>query len=359
MNCSHADQRIFFCSCQDGQVGGGPGIHALVIGVSNYSSSDEDDKRRARKVKPIFADIPGVAVGAIRFAQYLKSGFGSPRSVPLHTVRLLLSPVDDETRYLPEFDRWKLAEFWNVVDALEDWSTDCDSHSDNLAVLYIAGHGAVTGEGAQNVFLSEANRIRDRYAASVNLAAVQKTMKSYKAKSNLYIFDCCAQDENKDLPDFTGSPGIGIPWLGSSGGKRDYWTRINAARVGTSTNALGAKDGTLLSWALMPLLMSAGEIIRNRFTVTTQRLDAELLPAMSRWRRVTIPGDGGPTVAGENDPLGITCPTPPPNFKISLINDLTVNGGTVIFTITDPGTGKQIKVNDDSPPSSFLREAMM
>jgi len=378
MTCDHPDEGMYFHKCKDGQELTGPGIHALVIGMSNYSRADEPDKsagqpdksddrrgkRRASKVKPIFPDIPGAASGAVRFAQYLESGFGSPHSIPLHTVRLLLSPVDDESIWLPDRGRWELAEYWNVYDALEDWAAECDTNAGNLAILYIAGHGAVTGAGTQNIFLGEANRIQDRYLASINVETIQELMKFYRAISNLYIFDCCAKDDNPEIPDYTGSPGMTIPAhetmtadvtrKKSIEGKRAYWTRINAARVGTSTPALGAKDGTLLSWALLPLLMSAGEMVDSRFTVTTQKLNAELLPAMSRRRRITIPDEGGPKVTvGENDPLGITCPTPPPEFEISLINDLGADGGTVIFTITDPGTGEQVKrleVTSSSPP---------
>ena len=80
--------KLFHDNCPDDPAQG-PGVHALVIGMSRYTLE-------GGKAPNGFADIAGTAVAACRFATWLVEDFHHPKSIPLRTVRLLLSPMESE-----------------------------------------------------------------------------------------------------------------------------------------------------------------------------------------------------------------------------------------------------------------------
>jgi hypothetical protein len=319
MKCDHMASELFHHGCPDAESAPG-GVHAIVIGVSQYAEERRDRARR-------FDDITGAAAGAARFASFLASGFNDPSGRPVKTVRLLLSPTNGETRYLPA-DGWSEASFDNVGQALDDWKADCDDHHRNVALLYAGGHGAVTTNGAQWVFLSKASRADDAYRYSVNLGSIQENMRFCQAQQNIYVFDCCALRDGS-LPPVKRSGGLSIeecPPREQPG--RESVITINAARVGTKTYSLNARDGTLLSWALLgdprsstptALLRISGELVDGRFAITPRRLNDDLLPTILRNRRVS-PIDGEePLVRPKKSAEAITLPIPPPVFQLSML----------------------------------------
>ena len=62
------------------------------------------------------------------------------------------------------------------------------------------------------------------------------------------------------------------------GVQRAFEFTIMAARPGTEAYAIGNRDGTLLSWALMQVLRKAGKLIEGYFAVTKDKIDSQLLP---------------------------------------------------------------------------------
>ena len=188
MNCGHG--KLFYDNCPDDPAQADPGVHALVIGMSRYTSDDG-------KAPNGFVDIAGTAVAAGRFAAWLVEEFHHPKSIPLRTVRLLLSPMGSEKDSLPKNYVPEEANYQNVGAALEHWGHDCDSHSGNVAILYVGGHGVATTEGAQ-VFLPEANLHRDEYLYCINVGTVRELMADCRARSNIYIVDCCALRSKKN-----------------------------------------------------------------------------------------------------------------------------------------------------------------
>jgi hypothetical protein len=166
-------------------------------------------------------------------------------------------------------------------------------------------------------------------------------MMSCRAQSNIYVFDCCALTEGQ-VPDIIDAGGLRIaPFTGPPSPKRKYELTITAARVGTASHALGAKDGTLLSWALLheQLLEKAGTLTDGFFTVTKEKLHEKLLPTMGEWPDIKLPEGHEPVVKGDA-PEGITRPDPPPVFTVSLISDPKAAGNVVTVTISDEACGK-------------------
>ena len=234
VSCEHTG-KFFYHSCPDDPAQAGPGVHALVIGTSCYTAAKGE-------AKPVFGDIAGTAVAAGRFATWLTEEFHDPRSIPLRTVRLLLSPVNSERHYLPEGYIPEETTFDNVATALQRWRNDCNSYSGNVAILYLGGHGTVTTGGAQHVFLSEANVFDDRYLKSIYVSGIRDIMADCRARSNIYILDCCAVPPGA-IPPFTGKGGMVISAFGedNDGAKKSIRFHHYCATRDRSLTRLAAK----------------------------------------------------------------------------------------------------------------------
>ena len=115
-----------------------------------------------------------------------------------------------------------------------------------------------------------------------------------------------------------------------------------AARPGTESYAIGSKDGTVLSWALMQVLRKAGKLIEGYFAITMEKISSQLLAIMTQQRDVELPGTYEPLVKGYEDPAGITRPQPPPYFTITFVPIPGATEQTVTVTIEDGTTGETI-----------------
>ena len=262
-------------------------IHALVIGVSYYSRPISSLRLPSRE---------GPALAAHRFASYLVDEFQTqdPLNRPLGTLRLLLSPMPRNREGLA--DRADLrdpppVDVENVENALHDWAIDCNSSPDNLGVFYAAGHGVYGRQGATLFLLPEAPARRWPGAAAIDLAAVEEQMADCAATQNLYIYDCCAvQDEILGQ-----SRAISLhQTLQDNDGLRrgnEGKIRISAAKAGTETYALGTR-GTLLSQSLL------GEYADRAGNDALLRIAGELDSSDRRLRRGRCIGHSLPSSQG-------------------------------------------------------------
>ena len=310
--------------------GTGRRIHALVIGVGSYAES----RSRWGRPQKSFAALPGAARAAYRFARYLREEFHEPEGRTLATLRLLLSPLKSECADLRSL-KHRPAIRDEVENALLDWAYNCHTHPQNLAILYIAGHGVALNKGVSTVFLADAVE-EGKYNRSVNLSLVQEYMGTCAAKDNIFVYDCCALRPD-DVPEVTNAGGLVIDKFPSGGKQREHWVAINAARVGTETFALPGK-GTLLSLGLFgaytdrmgedALLRTAGNIISDgdsdRFGITTDRLAAEISPRLKDLlTSIQGSGDGYEATIGAGGYQNIAIPEPTPHFKVVLRDVLT------------------------------------
>jgi hypothetical protein len=177
----------------------GPGLHALIIGVSDYEflpkpNQFPDDGRETFGLTKV--NIP--ATGAFRVAHWLKSNYWHP-SVQLKTIRLLLSPSPEElsqptTPDLPQVPatqpRAKRAE---VREALLEWQKDCSGHPDGIALLYVSGHGIQWGSKDDAIVLLEdfsKDTIFLDYAIDVG-KTVKGMAGSSMPQAQFYFVDAC------------------------------------------------------------------------------------------------------------------------------------------------------------------------
>lgn len=309
MSC-HDDTDLFRHNCAAQP---GPGIHALVIGVSHYMA-------RTRRGQTNLGDIDGTATGAARFAAFLAEGFHDPDKLPVQTIRLLLSPTESESPYLPTRKKWAEASSENVMNALYDWYADCNQYPENIAIFYVGGHGIVTTEGASEVFLSSANEQVDPHRVAVNMTITEEAMKWCQAAASIFLYDCCAIPHPPDFS--TWNNGIFPLIQPSQVGSVKHPLRITAARRGRPAYAIGAEEGTVFSWALLDVLRTAGEIVQESyFAVTPGRLEAHLPIKMSSHPQLAVQEGDTPTVNGGYLAKGISRPQPPPKFQISFVPD--------------------------------------
>lgn len=132
----------------------GPGLHALVIGISSYPKLGSNPFK--------LAQLTCAASSAAEFANWLLSAYPSGNGQPLRSVRLLLSPSPSEEMRLQELRASETlpARQDTVSAALTEWSQDCNSVAGNFAVLYAVGHGMAAGQNGPHLLLEIFGRAR-------------------------------------------------------------------------------------------------------------------------------------------------------------------------------------------------------
>jgi hypothetical protein len=182
---------------QDDEVvrGGGPALHALVIGVSRYANLPSGDKPAADEDQTLgLRQLECAAAGAYAFASWLAESYRNPEA-PLGSIRLLLSPSPLEQQEIPDLPAdVPPALSAEVKAALDAWAAACDSRSDNVAVLYAAGHGVmVSKEDGQIVLLEDfASSERSRFAEALDVPSVRSGMAGpTTARRQFYFVDAC------------------------------------------------------------------------------------------------------------------------------------------------------------------------
>ncbi|GAA4604734.1 hypothetical protein BJY16_005121 [Actinoplanes octamycinicus] len=119
----------------------GPGLHALIIGVGHHPFLTGDHLRHAGPT-----DAGTAPASALRFLDCLLARGVGNWARPVATVDVLLSPVrelvspDGRSVAVEEPTRR------NVQAAFDQWLERCESHPDNIAVLYFSGLGVQTGQ---------------------------------------------------------------------------------------------------------------------------------------------------------------------------------------------------------------------
>ncbi|MGW0638310.1 hypothetical protein [Nocardia salmonicida] len=328
-------------------------MHALVIGITDYEEPASRKTGILRKRERLFEPLPGAAPAATHFARFLLHDYRQPDGIPLRSVRLLLAPSSgmseaDKGKYLITDGRpYQVADYESVVEALEEWADDCDTHVDNVAVLYIAGHGVVTSQQARWAFLSAAGKYREIYSFGVNVTAVRDRMAFRRARTQIFVWDICALPDDK-TPDNPGTTGAMVPRPDRDvehAGVVDQVTIL--PRLGTRTWSLNAKRGTILSSVLVGrdaddyrqrlMCRAVSDVGRSTPAVRPDRMK-ELLPEAVR-AAVTSgdPGEAEAVVDARNVRVGLHRPDPMPTFTVTLVRQPIGASETLSITIESEG----------------------
>lgn len=258
----------------------GPGVHALVIGVSSYPKLGSNPFK--------LAQLTSAATSAAEFANWLLKAYPSGSEQPLRSVRLLLSPSPSEEIRLRELQASGAlpARQDTVSDALTEWSRDCNSVAGNFAILYAAGHGMAAALDGPNLLLENFWE-NETLAASLYIPNIQGALGSYPNidKSALFI-DCCQQVARPDLELGTG---LILPRNRSRPESRRAYPVYYAAPRGKS--ALGVPGGlTYFADALLKCLKGQAAVrkeVGDGWCVTSYSLGKALPLVISSQQTVS------------------------------------------------------------------------
>ena len=193
----------------------GSGLHALIIGVSDYEFLPAPDQfPQPGRITLGLTKVNIPATGAFRVAQWFKEKYSHP-TTQIKTIRVLLSASPDELKQpdLPELatasakqPRANSDEVWQ---ALQDWQKDCEGSPDDIAVLYVSGHGIQWGSKDDAIVLLE-DFSKDQLFLNQTLD-VGRTLKGMSGdnmpQTQFYFVDACRiqPDEYKKYED-AGTP---------------------------------------------------------------------------------------------------------------------------------------------------------
>lgn len=134
-----------------------PGTHVLVIGVSEYQHFEGGNSPTDTGQSLRMGQLSAAARSASEFAAWMLNEYHRSDS-ELSSLRVLLSPAAGEEIH-HDIDA-KLAEesaatIANAKSAIKSFRTACDSHKENIAVVYVAGHGVQVTKSGSILLLSD------------------------------------------------------------------------------------------------------------------------------------------------------------------------------------------------------------
>lgn len=194
------------------QLNGRPGVHAFIVGVSDYSELPESAPGRPQTFELLKLNSP--ALSAFRFFQWLTGELTHPMTEevipvklvhPLATCHLLLSPSQSELvsepkladlAGMPGFPRATMAEFQSCIQV---WRRLCAMNRENQAIFYFCGHGVESLERDAVLLLEDFAKV-NLDSAVVRVATIFNGMAPHKipgedfteiARQQIYFIDAC------------------------------------------------------------------------------------------------------------------------------------------------------------------------
>lgn len=180
---------------------GSPGTHALIIGVSAYDYLLGGSKCGCSEQGSDsgLGQLTAAARSADRFATWLMNDYRR-KGFPLRSLRVLLSPTTEDE--VSESLKGKLGEDSiptreNVANAFRKFKNAAASHPDNIAIVYVAGHGVQFTNTGAVLLLSDfahPDHEEERYRGAVDMRAMHESMTySSGARSQFWFVDICRQ----------------------------------------------------------------------------------------------------------------------------------------------------------------------
>lgn len=131
-----------------------PGTHVLVLGISAYRHFEGGSAPTQPGKKFKMRQLSAAARSASEFAAWILHKYANP-AAPLSSLRVLLSPSQGEqldpavVGQLPDQPDAYAATLANVKSELLAFRKACAAHPENVAIVYVAGHGVqLTKNGA-------------------------------------------------------------------------------------------------------------------------------------------------------------------------------------------------------------------
>lgn len=178
-----------------------PGTHALIIGVSAYDHlmGSNEGGCSEQGLDSGLGQLSAAARSASQFATWLMNNYRR-RGFPLRSLRVLLSPATEDE--VSDNLKGKLKEDSiptrdNVATAFREFKKAAARNPNNIAVVYVAGHGVqFTNTGAVLLLkdFAHPNHEEERYRGAVDIRAMHESMTyTNGARSQFWFVDICRQ----------------------------------------------------------------------------------------------------------------------------------------------------------------------
>lgn len=174
-----------------------PVTHAFVLGVSHYPFADGPQATQQGEQLGL-ANLTGAARSASEVAAWLLGEYRNPEA-PLASVTLLLSPVEGEELHPDVVARLGGEPAPATRDAVEvalhRFRTSCRTSPDNVAVVYVVGHGIQLNKRGAVVLLHDfAAADRDLLHGALDVAGCRDAMdETGNAGHQVWFSDACRQ----------------------------------------------------------------------------------------------------------------------------------------------------------------------
>lgn len=172
-----------------------PGLHALIVGVSSYPHLPGRDEPPGPNAYGM-GQLTGAALAAAAMEDWLRATDGR-LTVPVRSVKTLLSPSAEELRIRPSLREAPLATFAALRQAALDWQKECAADPDGVALFYFAGHGVQRTRENQVLLLRDfAADAGDPLSYGVDLSNLVNGMAPTAtnpriARTQLWFVDAC------------------------------------------------------------------------------------------------------------------------------------------------------------------------
>jgi hypothetical protein len=171
-----------------------PGLHALIVGVSDYPNLSEADGPPGPPHHLGLHKLGSAATAAVRLYSFLVER-ADHLAAPLASCRLLLSPSPSEAERLTITA--PRANLTNFAAAASDWRRDARTDPKNVTLFYFAGHGLQRSDNGQVLLFedfggNEVKILQGCLEASNLLEQMGSTHAADPiARTQLYFFDAC------------------------------------------------------------------------------------------------------------------------------------------------------------------------
>ena len=174
-------------------VGDGPGLHALIVGVSHH---DHLGDGASAKTSFGLSQLSRSARTAATLAKLLIER-ADKLICPLKTCRLMLSPAQDEACEIDAALAHGSARLADVQAALMDWHHDASLREDDATLFFFCGHGIQQSVGSSYLLMQDwlggAQQPLDRALYLLNIYNGMRNgdHQPHMARTQLYIVDAC------------------------------------------------------------------------------------------------------------------------------------------------------------------------
>lgn len=178
----------------------GPGVHALIVGVSDYANLPNFDDPPDDATWGL-RSLGSTAISAGQIAKWVQTqAAAGSLALPLKSLRLLLAPTSIESPLLPaEAASVAVPDLATFRAAVNAWHADCQDSPASTAFFYYAGHGFTRGRGEYSALLTmmdlfapnEPKLTRTALSSNIFRGMAPQHDGDTIARQQIFFFDCC------------------------------------------------------------------------------------------------------------------------------------------------------------------------